>query len=217
MRGLVCGALLLAAGWGMSAARAGEWKPLFNGKNLDGWQAIDGPLSSWHVEDGILYCSGGGGGWLSTDKEYSDFEIELEFRVPPGGNSGVFLRAPHEGNPAFAGMEIQVLDDRADEYANLEKYQYCGSLYGITPPSQRVSKPAGEWQTLKIKCQGRRVQVTLNGTEISDTDLDQQQAHAETHPGINRRSGYIGLQSHGTRLDYRNLRIRELNWPARRH
>jgi hypothetical protein len=168
-------------------------------------------MNSWHVEDGILYCSGGGGGWLSTTKEYGDFEIELEFRVPPGGNSGVFLRAPHEGNPAYQGMEVQVLDDRAPEYANLMPGQYCGSVYGITPPKTRVSKPAGEWQTMKIICQGREVQVFLNGTEISKTNLDNEQKHAAEHPGINRKSGYIGLQNHGTRLDYKNLRIRELN------
>lgn len=200
-------ALILAA----STAFAADAVPLFNGKNLDGWKAIDGPMSSWHVEDGILFCSGGGGGWLSTTKEYSDFEIELEFRVPPGGNSGVFLRAPHEGNPAFAGMEVQVLDDRAPEYANLMPGQYCGSVYGISPPKTRVSKPAGEWQTMKIICQGREVQVFLNGTEISKTNLDNEQKHAAEHPGINRKSGYIGLQNHGTRLDYKNIRVRELN------
>jgi hypothetical protein len=194
----------------VSTAHAGEWVPLFNGKNLEGWQAVDGPLDSWKVEDGMLYCSGGGGGWLSTTKEYGEFEIELEFRVPAGGNSGVFLRAPHEGNPAFAGMEVQVLDDRAAEYATLQPYQYCGSLYGITAPKSRVSKPAGEWQTMKIVCQGREVQVTLNGTQISSTNLDEQQAHAKEHPGINRASGHIGLQNHGTRLDYKNIRLREL-------
>lgn len=191
-------------------ARGAEWVSLFNGKNLDGWQAIDGPMSSWHVEDGILFCSGGGGGWLSTTKEYGDFEIELEFRVPPGGNSGVFLRAPHQGNPAFAGMEVQVLDDCAPEYAKLQPYQYCGSLYGIAAPKTRVSKPAGEWQKLRILCQDRQVKVTLNDTVISDTNLDEQKAHEVTHPGITRATGHVGLQNHGTRLDYRNIRLRKL-------
>ena len=69
---------------------AGEWKPLFNGKDLDGWKAIDGPASSWKVEDGLLFCSGQGSGWLSTAKEYGNYELELEFRVPTNGNSGDF-------------------------------------------------------------------------------------------------------------------------------
>lgn len=191
-------------------ATADEWKPLFNGQDLTGWTAVDGPMSSWKVEEGLLYCSGGGGGWLSTTDEYANFELELEFRVPEGGNSGVFLRAPHQGNPAFAGMEVQVLDDRAPEYAKLEKYQYCGSLYGIAAPKLRVSKPAGDWQTMNIVCNGRKVQVKLNGTPIVDADLDAHPNKVATNPGIKRTAGFVGLQNHGTRLDYRNIKIKKL-------
>ncbi len=194
----------------LATTAADEWKPLFNGRDLTGWQAIDGPQGSWKVEDGILYCSGGGGGWLSTDKQYANFELELEFRVPAGGNSGVFLRAPHQGNPAFAGMEVQVLDDAAPEYAQLQPYQYCGSVYGIEPPSKRASKPAGQWQKMHITCQGREVKVKLNDVPIVEAHLDKHPDKVAEHPGIQRANGYIGLQNHGTRLDYRNLRIREL-------
>lgn len=199
----------------IAPAAGGEWISLFNGENLDGWQAVGGPLSAWKVEAGLLYCSGGGGGWLSTDHEYQDFEIELEFRVPPGGNSGVFLRAPHQGNPAFAGMEIQILDDRAEKYATLKPYQYCGSLYDLEPPrpgadDQRASKPAGQWQKMHITCVGRHVRVTLNGTAIVDANLDDYPDKEATHPGLARTTGYVGLQNHGTRLDFRNIRLREL-------
>lgn len=203
-------ALLFGLALPVMPAAAGEWKALLNGTDLAGWQAVDGPLASWKVEDNLLYCSGGGGGWLSTADQYANFEVELEFRVPPGGNSGVFLRAPHQGNPAFAGMEIQVLDDAAPEYANLQPYQYCGSLYGISAPKTRVSKPAGQWQTLAIKCEGRRVQVKLNGTPIVDANLDDHHDKEPEHPGIKRTEGYFGLQNHGTRLDFRNIRLREL-------
>ncbi len=189
---------------------AAEWKPLFNGKDLSGWEAIDGPASSWKVEDGLLFCSGKGSGWLSTDKEYGNFELELEFRVPAGGNSGVFLRAPHHGNPAFEGMEIQVLDDYDAQYANLKPTQYCGSLYDVAPASPRVSKKAGEWQKMQIICNGNRVKVSLNGTQIVDADLTAHPDKLPTHPGLKRTTGYLGLQNHGSRLDYRNIRIREL-------
>jgi hypothetical protein len=192
------------------AAAAAEWKALFNGKNLDGWMAIDGPMSSWKVEDGLLYCSGGGGGWLSSDSEYANFEIELEFRVPKGGNSGVFLRAPHQGNPAFAGMEIQILDDEGRDYTKLKPYQYCGSLYDLEAPKSRASKPAGEWQKMHITCNGRNVKVSLNGTPILDADLDRYNDKLASHPGLKRTTGYVGLQNHGTRLDFRNIRLREL-------
>jgi len=211
MRAIVCGLAVTAVlSLSQVAASGAEWVSLFNGKNLDGWKAIDGPMSSWKVEDGMLYCSGGGGGWLSSDKEYSNFEIELEFRVPENGNSGVFLRAPHQGNPAFAGMEVQVLDDKGPEFTKLQPYQYCGSLYDLEPPKSHVSKPAGEWQKMHIVCDGRNVKVTLNGTQIVDANLDNYAGKLSTHPGLKRSGGYVGLQNHGTRLDYRNIRLREL-------
>jgi hypothetical protein len=191
-------------------ARCEDWKTLFGGADLSGWKAIDGPMESWKVEDGMLYCSGGGGGWLSTIDPYANFEIELQFRVPPGGNSGVFLRAPHEGNPAFAGMEIQILDDDAPEYAKLQPYQYCGSLYGIAAPKVRASKKAGEWQKMQIVCDRRKVQVKFNDTPIIDANLDEYKDREGEHPGITRTTGYVGLQNHGTRLDFKDIRLRVL-------
>jgi len=189
---------------------AGEWESLFNGRDLTGWTAIDGPASSWQVEDGLLFCSGKGSGWLSTDKEYGNFELELEFRVPVGGNSGVFLRAPHEGNPAFAGMEIQILDDYDAQYANLKPTQYSGSLYDVAPAQPRVTKKAGEWQKMRIVCDGTHVKVSLNGTQVVDADTSAHPDKLATHPGLKRTAGYLGLQNHGSRLDFRNLRIRAL-------
>lgn len=189
---------------------AADWKPLFNGKDLSGWKAIDGPLTSWHAEDGILYCSGEGSGWLSTDLEYANFELELEFRVPPGGNSGVFLRAPHRGNPAFDCVEIQILDDYSPDFANIKPAQYSGSLYDVVAAQPRASKRAGEWQTMNIVCDGDHLKVTLNGTKIIDTDLDAHPDKLATHPGLKNKKGYIGLQNHSSRLDFRNVRVREL-------
>ena len=191
-------------------AIASQWRPLFNGKDLSGWQPIAGADGHWKVADGNLYCEGGGG-WLSTSEQYGDFELELEFRVPEAGNSGVFLRAPHQGNPAYQGMEIQVLDDYAEKYANLRPAQYTGSLYDVAPATKRVTKPAGQWQTMSILCDGRRVRVKVNGETIVDVNLDDHQEKLETHPGLNRVKGYIGLQGHGSRLDYRKIRIRALH------
>jgi hypothetical protein len=202
--------LLAALVCSCRGADAADWKTLFNGKDLSGWKAIDGPASSWHVEDGLLFCSGQGSGWLSTDAEYGNFELELDFRVPAGGNSGVFLRAPHEGNPAFAGMEIQILDDYDAQYASLKPAQYCASLYDVCPAQPRVSKKAGEWQHMNIVCNGTRVKVILNGTQVVDADLAAYPDKLATHPGLKRTTGYVGLQNHGSRLDFRNLRIREL-------
>jgi hypothetical protein len=205
-----CCLLLLPMMSPAAAWAADEWKPLFNGKDLTGWQPIGGAATSWHVEDDMLYCSGGGGGWLATDKEYANFELELEFRLPPGGNSGVFLRAPKEGDGAYAGMEIQVLDDPAKEYANIQPWQHCGSIYGVVAAKEGALKKAGEWQKYRIVCNGRKVKVTLNDMVIVDANLDDHKDKEASHPGLKRTTGFIGLQNHGTRLDYKNIRIHVL-------
>jgi hypothetical protein len=174
---------------------------------LTGWQQIDGQSESWKFEDGILYTEGNGGGWLSTTKQYSDFHLELEFRVPPGGNSGVFLRSPHKGDPAYEGMEIQVLDDYAPEYANLRSTQYTGSIYDIQPPAEKASKKANQWQKMTIQCIGSNVQVELNGRKIISANLNEHLDKLEKHPGLARTEGFIGLQNHGSRIEYRNIKI----------
>ena len=92
-------------------AREPEWKPLIPGKTLDDWKAVNGPLESWILHDGVLTCSGKGGGWLETKTEYGNYELELEYCVHAKGNSGVFLRIPEKAiDPAYDGTEIQILD-----------------------------------------------------------------------------------------------------------
>jgi len=184
---------------------------LFNGKNLSGWQVINGQPDNWQVEKEILFSTGKGGGWISTTRAFSNFKLELEFRLPAGGNSGVFIRAPQEGDPAYTGMEIQLLDDYAAEYKNLKPWQYTGSIYGIQPPMQRVTKPAGTWQKILMECQGPQIKVILNDVLILDTNLIDHMNKESTHPGIKRRTGFIGLQNHSTRAEFRNIRIQELD------
>jgi HEAT repeat protein len=185
---------------------------LFNGKDLSGWQTINqkDEGTSWGVEDSLLFTAGKGGSWLSTENEYENFKLDLEFRLPPGGNSGVFLRAPHEGDPAYTGMEIQILDDEAGEYAELKSWQYTGSIYAVQAPSKRVTKKAGEWQSMEITCVGPLVQVVLNGEMIVDTDLIKHMDKVGKNPGLKRRKGYIGLQDHSSRVEFRHIRLTEL-------
>ena len=184
---------------------------LFNGFNLDGWEVIGDNTDSWGAEDGILYTDGVGSGWLSTTSVYDNFRLELEYRVPEEGNSGVFLRAPRRGNPAYEGMEIQILDDYADRYAELHPWQYTGSIYDIKSPSKRVSKRAGEWQKMVIETKGPDIRVHLNGELIVNTNLINHMEQAERHPGIKRRSGYIGLQNHSNRVEFRNIIINQID------
>ena len=201
----------VAQGLGAPPAESEEgFAPLFNSRDLTGWQAI-GNAKAWHAADGLLYCEGGGGGWLSTVKEYDNFVLRLQYKVPGGGNSGVFIRAPHEGDPAYTGMEIQVLDDYAKQYAKLNAFQYTGSIYDVVAPSKRVTKPAGEWNEMEITGEGRRIKVRINGQLVVDADLDDHKDSEARHPGLRRTKGYIGFQNHGTRLDYRNVRIKPLS------
>lgn len=190
--------------------RGKGWVNLFNGKDLTNWKQIGGTRPSWHVENGILYTDGKGGGWLSSTKQYANFELSLEFRVPPNGNSGVMIHAPRTGNPSYQGSEIQILDDYGSDYTHLEPWQYCGSVYATVAPSRRVTLPAGEWQSMRIKAVGTKVKVVLNGFPIINTDLKDHLEGLAKHPGLKRTSGYIGLQNHTDRVDFRNIRIREL-------
>lgn len=178
---------------------------------LVGWQQIGGQEGTWHFEEGILRTEGENGGWLATLRQYDDFMLSLEFRVSAGGNSGVFIRAPLEGNPAYAGMEIQILDDYAERWRDLQPYQYAGSIYDVQAPSERAGREADEWQTMVIAARGTRVRVILNGEKVVDTDVTYFPYKFDTHPGLKRQRGYIGLQNHGSRVEFRNVRIRELS------
>jgi hypothetical protein len=208
-------ALLVLAGASVpvcAADRDTGFVSLFNGKDLTGWKQIGGKEGVWTAEDGLLVSRSGGGGWLSTDKTYSDFVVRLEYRMEPGGNSGVFLRAPREGNPWIEGMEIQLLDDRHPKYEkmNLKPSQYTGSIYGVVPPKKSAIKPAGQWNRIEITARGRHVAVVINGEKVVDANLEDHLAAAKEHPGILRKEGYVGLQSHDERIEFRSLEIKTL-------
>src|SRR5699024_10028711 len=105
------------------------------------------------------------------EKEYDNFVLRFEFKLTPGANNGIGIRAPLEGDAAYEGMEIQVLDNTADVYKNLHKYQYHGSVYGVIPAKRGFLKPIGEWNTEEIRAEGNKIKVTLNGTTIVDGDI----------------------------------------------
>lgn len=185
---------------------------LFNGTNLDGWTLVGGRGPGYVVKDGLLVCPREGGGNLYTEKEYQDFIFRFEFRVEPGGNNGVGIRAPLTGDAAYLGMEVQILDDYDPKYANLYPTQYHGSLYRIAAARRGALKKAGEWNSEEISAQGRRIKVTLNGKVILDVDLNTvtDPAVLMEHPGMLRDRGHIGFLGHGSLVEFRNIRIREL-------
>src|SRR5690606_27183498 len=106
-----------------------DFEPIFNGKDLTGWA---GPVQNYQAADGAIMCLPGKGGTIYTQKEYADFVARLEFKLPPGGNNGLAIRYPGQGDTAYVGMtELQVLDDTAPQYARLDPRQVHGSAYGI--------------------------------------------------------------------------------------
>lgn len=200
---------------GMPAVEAADedgFVSLFNGKDLTGWQIVNKQGPGYVVEDGVLVCPKEGGGNLFTSKEYANFVFRFEYRLQPGGNNGVGLRAPLAGDAAYSGMESQILDDDAPEYANLEPGQYHGSIYKVVAAKRGAPKKAGEWNTEEIVCDGRHVKVTVNDKVIVDANLDdvKDPEVLKAHPGIQRTTGHIGFLGHGARVEFRNIRVKPL-------
>ena len=186
---------------------------LFDGKTLNGWVTVGKHGRGYVVENGILVCPADGGGNLFTEKEYADFVLRLEFRMEENGNNGVGIRAPLEGDAAYVGMEIQLLDDNGPRYrGRLKPAQYTGSIYDVVPARMGSLKPAGEWNSMEITARGRRIQVRLNGKSIVDANLAtvQDPAVLKRHPGLARERGHVGFLGHGTRVEFRNIRLKQL-------
>ena len=202
---------LLAAG---TLAAAGPWTTLFNGKDLSGWKLVAGKGPGYVVENGVLVCPENGGGNLLTEREDGDFEFEVDFKLSPGGNSGVGLRAPLEGDIAYTGMEIQILDQEHEKYkGRLQPWQLTGSVYNVLPAKRNDAlKAVGQWNRYQIRAQGSKIVIRLNGKEIVNGDLATvtDSAIVKKHPGIRRASGHLGFLGHDTRVEFRNIRVREL-------
>jgi hypothetical protein len=199
--------------FGFASAQESGFVPLFNGKNLDGWV---GNKSSYQAKDGMIVIEpkGGGGGNLFTEKEYGDFVLRFEFQLTPGANNGLGIHAPLEGDAAYVGKEIQILDNEADKYAKLEIYQYHGSVYGVIPAKRGFLKPVGEWNQQEVIVQHPKIKVILNGETILEGDYLEASKNGtldkKDHPGLQRGSGHIGFLGHGDVVRFKNIRIKEL-------
>jgi hypothetical protein len=203
--------MLLTALAGLAAERG--FTELFDGKTTNGWQLVKGRGPGYVAQNGVLVCPKEGGGNLFTVKEYKDFVFRFEFKMEPGGNNGVGIRAPLEGDAAYAGMEIQILDhDHAMYKGKIKPSQHHGSVYDVLAAKADALKPAGEWNSEEIRIKGNKIKVTLNGKVITEGDLSKvtDPAVLKKHPGLKRAQGHIGFLGHGTRVEFRNLRVKEL-------
>lgn len=183
---------------------------LFNGKDLTGWC---GDTSGYSVENGVLVCNAETGGKLFSEREYGDFILRFEFKLPAGANNGVGIRTPIAGDPAYSGMEIQLLDDKDPKYKDIKDWQRHGSVYGVHP-AQPADLKIGEWNTEEISCIGRNIKVTVNGKVINEVNLDEAKAKGfpsgKEHPGVDRNSGHVGFLGHGAKVEFRNVRIKNV-------
>ena len=179
---------------------------LFDGKTLNGWKLVKGRGPGYVIKDGTIVCPLEGGGNLYTEKEYANFVFRFEFKTEPGGNNGVGIRAPLEGDAAYQGMEIQILDDGHEKYkGKIKSEQHHGSVYDVIPARTGYLKPAGEWNTEEIMAQGSRIRVTLNGVIILDADLNlvKEESVLKKHPGLRNKTGHIGFLGHGSLVEFR--------------
>ena len=191
------------------------FKSIFNGENLDGWVLMGKKGVGYGVTNGAIYCATGSGGNLFTEKEYENFAIRFEFKLENGSNNGIGIRAPLDGDAAYLGMEIQVLDEGAAEkgkWGKLREEQFHGSIYGVAAAKKGALKPVGEWNTQLIIANGRQITVVLNDVTILDANINNinEPALIAKHPGLFRERGHIGFLGHGDYIEFRNIRVKEL-------
>lgn len=186
---------------------------LFDGANMDNWT---GDTENYRLEDGniVVHPEGHGAGNLYTKEEYANFEYRFEFQLTPGANNGLGIRAPLEGDAAYVGMELQILDNEAAMYKDLQPYQYHGSVYGVIPAKRGYLLPTGEWNKEEVIVKGNKVKVILNGTVIVDGDIKEASKNGtmdhKDHPGLKRKTGHIGFLGHGDVVRFRNIRVKRL-------
>jgi hypothetical protein len=204
----------------LSADEASQWlrensdegfQSVFNGSDFTGWS---GPLDNYEIVDGAIRCRPGKGGTIYTAEEYGDFQVRFEFKLPPGGNNGLAIRYPGEGDTAYVGMcELQVLDSEHPKYANLDPRQYHGSAYGMLAAHRGYLRPVGEWNYQEVTVVGSKIKVELNGSVILDGDLAEvNEFMADSpHPGKDRKQGHFGFAGHNDPVEFRKVEIKRLD------
>lgn len=189
---------------------AEDFQAVFNGRDFEGWA---GPVENYQVSDGAIVCRPGKGGTIYTEEQYSNFVVRLEFQLPPGGNNGLAIRYPGNGDAAYDGMcELQVLDSEHPKYARLDPRQYHGSAYAMVAAQRGYLRPTGQWNFQQVTVRGSKIKVELNGYTILDADLSQVTDFmgGRPHPGKDRTGGHFGFAGHSDPVQFRNICIKQL-------
>lgn len=208
------------------AAAPGPWKKLFDGKSTGAWRGYGRdtfPTDVWKVENGELKTIVGAKDPVDiiTKDKYRDFELELEWKIKPGGNSGIIYRVAELPKPSetwHSGPEMQVLDDAAHK-DGLDPKTSAGALYALVAPTNKTLNPPGQWNKVRLVVIGTHVEHWLNGKKVVDADLASPEIKAliaaskfKAYPQFaQEREGHVALQFHGDEVAYRNIRIRSLD------
>lgn len=186
---------------GDSTAQDSDFEPLFNGEDLSGWVEM-GKSGAFSVEDGTLALSNPKNyfNWLRSDETYENFVLRLEYMTPGWSETGIYLHAPLHGNPVRSGVKIHLRHDQTREGA-----RSVGAIYDVQAPIAIANKPTGEWNEMEIYVNWPQLKVTLNGTVIQNMNMA-----LDEDLRWRLRNGYIGFEDSGTRIRYRNIRIKEL-------
>ena len=199
-----------------AAERASGWRLLFDGRTTAGWRGFrQGVMpGGWDVVEGALTRVSAGGDIVTID-EFGDFELRLEWRIAPGGNSGIMYRVSEAAEATyFTGPEMQVLDN-AGHPDGLSPLSSAGACYGLYPPTSDVTRAVGSWNDVRIVAVGAHVEHWLNGMRIVEYDIGSadwlmrvQASPFRDLPRYGREPrGRIALQDHGDRVAYRNVKI----------
>jgi hypothetical protein len=196
----------------LQAKSSQDFQPIFNGRDFTGWA---GPVENYDVKDGAIICKPGKGGTIYTKEEYANFAVRFEFKLPRGGNNGLAIRYPGQGDTAYVGMcELQVLDDNYEKATNskIDPRQAHGSAYGMVAAHRGYQRPIGEWNYQEVIVKGPTIKVEMNGTAILDTDLSKVTEYlgGHPHPGKDRSSGYFGFAGHNDPVLFRNITLKRL-------
>jgi hypothetical protein len=202
-----------------SQEREDGWRLLFDGRTTDGWRGYNRPdmPDGWRVEDGMLVRAARAGDIITTE-QFENFELVLDWRVGPAGNSGVFFRAVETADPIYySAPEMQILDD-AGHSDGATPLTSAGANYGLHAAPRGVVRPAGEWNSIRLVVNDNHVEHWLNGQkvveyELHSDDWKQRVANSKFNewPAYGQaRRGHIGLQDHGDRVEFRNIKVRVL-------
>jgi len=192
------------------------WKLLFDGKTTEGWKGYkkDKPGAGWEILDGVLTLNKGGGD-LCTVEEFADFEFVIDWKISPGGNSGIMYRvAETKGAPYETGPEYQVLDDEKHGDGK-NPLTSAGSIYAVVPPAKKMAKPVGEWNHTKIVAKGKKIEHWLNGEKVAEAEIGSEDWAARVAKSkwakvpsyAQEAKGKIDLQDHGNKVEFKNIKI----------